>query len=116
MMTRCHIGILGAALLLGVGAARVCFAQEEGTGSSAETVPPDHNPSSSADSGSEGNAVSKRSQETRMGLVGKFAGDQQEIWTSPASLRLSDTDWLIPLSGITAGLFVTDRDFSKHLS
>lgn len=42
--------------------------------------------------------------------------DQKEIWTSPAHLRWSDANWLVPLGGITAGLFVTDRDFSKHLS
>src|SRR5467141_1539996 len=46
----------------------------------------------------------------------RFLEDQKQIWTSPARLRFSDTDWLVPLSGITAGLFVTDRDFSKHLS
>jgi membrane-associated phospholipid phosphatase len=116
-MMRRHIGILGAALLFGASAARVAFAQEEGTGPAAsETARPDHNPSSSADSAPEGNAVSKTSQVTRMGLVGRFVGDQREIWNSPARLRLSDTDWLVPLSGITAGLFVTDRDFSKHLS
>ena len=45
-----------------------------------------------------------------------FVEDQSQIWTSPAKLRFSDTQWLVPLSGITAGLFVTDRDFSKHLS
>jgi membrane-associated phospholipid phosphatase len=50
------------------------------------------------------------------GLVKDFLGDQQQIWTSPARLRLSDTQWIVPFSGITAGLFVTDRDFSKHLS
>jgi membrane-associated phospholipid phosphatase len=49
-------------------------------------------------------------------LASDFFFDQKEIWTSPAKLRLSDTQWLFPLSGITAGLFVTDRDFSKHLS
>src|SRR5258708_9592491 len=50
------------------------------------------------------------------GLAKDFLGDQKQIWTSPARLRFSDTEWLVPLSGITAGLFVTDRDFSKHLS
>src|SRR5437879_1326084 len=50
------------------------------------------------------------------GLGERFLEDQKQIWTSPARLRFSDTDWLVPLSGITAGLFVTDRDFSKHLS
>ncbi|HKW35508.1 MAG TPA: capsule assembly Wzi family protein [Candidatus Acidoferrum sp.] len=49
-------------------------------------------------------------------LTSDFLFDQKEIWTSPAKLRLSDTEWLFPLSGIAAGLFVTDRDFSKHLS
>src|SRR5712664_28962 len=44
-----------------------------------------------------------------------FLLDQKQIWTSPSRLRFSDTDWLVPLSGITAGLLVTDRDFSKHL-
>jgi len=49
-------------------------------------------------------------------LSSDFLLDQKEIWTSPAKLRFSDTQWLVPLSGITAGLFVTDRDFSRHLS
>jgi len=49
-------------------------------------------------------------------LPSDFLLDQKEIWTGTAKLRLSDTEWLVPLSGITAGLFVTDRDFSKHLS
>src|SRR6266446_10852107 len=50
------------------------------------------------------------------GLGKRFLEDQEQIWTSPAKIRFSDTQWLVPLSGITAGLFVTDRDFSKHLS
>ena len=49
-------------------------------------------------------------------LATDFLQDQKQIWTSPAKLRLSDTEWLVPLSGITAGLFVTDQDFSRHLS
>lgn len=49
-------------------------------------------------------------------LPSDFFADQKQIWTSPAKLRVSDTEWLVPLSGITAGLFVTDRDSSKHLS
>jgi Capsule assembly protein Wzi/PAP2 superfamily len=42
--------------------------------------------------------------------------DQKEIWTSPARLRFSDIDWLVPASGIAAGLFVTDSDVSRHIS
>src|ERR1700737_4347358 len=105
MMIRRQIGILGAALLFGVGDARASLAQEQGTGpAESQTTPAKHNPSSSADVPLEGNVVSKTSQGTRMGLVGRFVGDQREIWTSPAKLRFSDTEWLFPLSGITAGV------------
>src|SRR5260370_30715796 len=45
-----------------------------------------------------------------------FLLDQKQIWTSPDRVRFSDVQWLVPLSGITAGLMVTDRDFSAHLS
>jgi membrane-associated phospholipid phosphatase len=45
-----------------------------------------------------------------------FLGDQKQIWTSPARLQFSDADWLLPISGFAAGLFVTDRDVSTHLS
>ncbi len=31
-------------------------------------------------------------------------------------IRFSDTEWLVPLSGISAGLLLTDRDVSLHLS
>jgi membrane-associated phospholipid phosphatase len=50
------------------------------------------------------------------GLGREFLIDQEQIWTSPSKIRFSDTQWLVPLSGITAGLFVTDSDFSRHLS
>jgi len=50
------------------------------------------------------------------GLGKEFLLDQEQIWTSPAKIRFSDTQWLVPLSGITAGLLVTDNDYSKHLS
>jgi hypothetical protein len=46
----------------------------------------------------------------------EFLEDQEQIWTSPAKLRFSDAQWLVPLSGFTAGLFVTDYDYSKSLS
>ena len=29
-----------------------------------------------------------------------FVLDQKQIWTSPARLRFSDTEWLVPLAGI----------------
>jgi membrane-associated phospholipid phosphatase len=46
----------------------------------------------------------------------RFLLDQKQIWTSPAQLRWSDANWLVPLSGIAAGLFVTDADMSRHIS
>jgi membrane-associated phospholipid phosphatase len=45
-----------------------------------------------------------------------FLLDQKQIWTSPARLRWQDTNWLIPLSGVTLGLFVTDAEMSRHIS
>jgi hypothetical protein len=53
---------------------------------------------------------------TFKGLAKEFLLDQEQILTSPAKLRFSDTQWLVPLSGITAGLFVTDTEYSKNLS
>lgn len=50
------------------------------------------------------------------GLSKRFLEDQKQIWTSPAKVRFSDTQWLVPLSGLGAGLFVTDVSYSKHLS
>lgn len=41
--------------------------------------------------------------------------DQKQIWTSPARIRFSDAPWLVPLGGITAGLFVTDHQYSASL-
>jgi membrane-associated phospholipid phosphatase len=42
--------------------------------------------------------------------------DQKHIWTSPVRLRLGDAAWLAPLGGLTAGLLLTDRDYSASLS
>jgi membrane-associated phospholipid phosphatase len=114
---RQQLGILGAALLFSVVAVPVSFAQGQEAGPSPlETDPGKHKTSSKIEAPSEVDAVTKASEGSRMGLVRRFVGDQRELWTSPAKLRLSDTEWLVPLSGITAGLFVTDRDFSKHVS
>ena len=49
-------------------------------------------------------------------LAKDVVSDQKRILTSPSRLRLPDIDWLVPLSGISAGLFVTDRDVSTHIS
>src|SRR5437016_12375580 len=111
------MAILGTTMVCGVGKVSVSYAQEQGTRPAAsETASAKDSPSSKTDVATEANGVRKTSQGTRTGLVGRFVGDQREIWTSPAKLRFSDTEWLVPLSGVTAGLFVTDRDFSMHLS
>lgn len=49
-------------------------------------------------------------------LLLDFGEDQKQIWTSPARVRLSDATWLVPLGGLTAGLFATDRQYSASLS
>src|SRR5438445_7803042 len=117
MTIRRQIGNLGVALLFSTCAGHVCSAQEQGAGPAAsETTSDRDTPSSKTDVSAEANAVTKTSQGTPTGLVGRFADDQRKIWTSPARLGFSDAEWLVPLSGITAGLFVTDRDYSMHLS
>src|SRR5437016_9933072 len=117
MYTKRLMAILGTALLFGVGKVSVSYAQGQGTEPAAsETTSEKDNPSPNTDASAKVNVVRKTSQGTRTGLVGRFIDDQRETWTSPAKLRFSDTEWVVPLSGITAGLFVTDHDFSKHLS
>lgn len=57
-------------------------------------------------------------EENKLGLqlFRNIARDQQDIWTSPAHVRLGHATWLVPFAGVTAGLMVTDRDTSLHLS
>ena len=45
-----------------------------------------------------------------------FLQDEKQIWSSPARVRFSDATWLVPLGGIAAGLFATDRQYSASLS
>jgi len=47
-------------------------------------------------------------------LGSDFAGDQKDIWTSPAKIRFADSVWLVPFAGLSAGLFVADRETSRH--
>ncbi len=50
------------------------------------------------------------------GMGKDFLQDQKQIWTSPARVRISDADWLVPMGGFAAGLFATDSAVSRHLS
>jgi hypothetical protein len=45
----------------------------------------------------------------------RFLKDQKQIWLSPWKLRLSDTEWLVPLAGITSAMMLTDASLSKSL-
>lgn len=63
--------------------------------------------------------ISPDEDSTRPGFMGHitdFAEDQKRIWTSPLKARLSDANWLVPLGGITAGLLVTDRQYSASIN
>jgi membrane-associated phospholipid phosphatase len=46
----------------------------------------------------------------------RFLLDQKQILTSPAGLSVSDAGWLLPLGGLASTMFVTDAQFSRHLS
>jgi hypothetical protein len=61
-------------------------------------------------------AVTARKHNWLIDRAEDFAGDQRDIWSSPKNLRFSDTAWLVPLSGLTAGFFVTDADRVRHQS
>ncbi|HET7208392.1 MAG TPA: capsule assembly Wzi family protein [Terriglobales bacterium] len=112
-----QVGILGAALLFSIVTISVSSAQEQAAGTAAsENASEKHDPSTKAEEPPEANAIAKTHEGTQLGLMGRFLDDQRRVWTSPTKLRFSDTEWVVPFSGITAGLFVTDRDFSKHLS
>jgi len=49
-------------------------------------------------------------------LASDFVSDQKDLWTSPSKLTFADSTWLVPMSGITAGLFVTDAGYSNSLT
>ncbi len=62
--------------------------------------------------------ASNETAENKLGLqlFKNIARDQRDIWTSPAHVRLGHADWLVPFAEVAAGLMVTDRDTSLHLS
>ena len=60
----------------------------------------------------------KDDQENSVGLhlLKNIAEDQKALWIGPRNLRWADADWLVPLSGAAAAMFVTDSSYSRHLS
>jgi membrane-associated phospholipid phosphatase len=62
--------------------------------------------------------AASREYASRSAIAGHFQDflqDQKQIWSSPARVRFSDTTWLVPLGGLAAGLFATDRQYSASL-
>src|SRR5258708_27940644 len=110
-------GILGATMLLCLSTVPVPRALGQVPDApTTETAARPDKPSVQTYAPPEGNSAVQRSKKTGTGLLGRFVDDQRAIWSSPARLRLSDTEWLVPLSGITAGPFLADPRFHKHLS
>ena len=117
MTIKRQVGILGAALLFSAVMARLSSAQEQAAGPTpSEAATEKHDSSSKADEPTEATSIAKTPAGTQPGLLKRFLDDQQRVWTSPTQLRFPDTEWLVPLSGFTAGLVVTDSDFNKSLS
>jgi membrane-associated phospholipid phosphatase len=49
-------------------------------------------------------------------LTRNFLEDQKRIWTGAAHLKFTDAQWIVPIATLSTGLFVTDAEYSKHLS
>ena len=74
-----------------------------------ETVADADTKSSGQDAPGDGNTIGVQ-------FLKHLVSDQKSIWTSPARLRWADGTWLVPLAGVTGGLFATDRSAIKGLS
>lgn len=91
--------------------------QSDGDGSSEKGASPSHEkPAAKIKSTAEAQEASVTLPHGARELGERFLLDQKQIWTSPAHLRWSDTNWLVPLSGLTEGMFATDADLSRHFS
>jgi hypothetical protein len=78
---------------------------------------PEKKPAKASDRDTDADALPISESPLRWRELGRnVLQDQKQIWTSPLHLRFSDTEWLVPFAGITAGLLVTDSDVSRHLS
>ena len=86
---------------------------EKGTGESGRAKHEAEEPNASVDP-----AANWEDRENSVGLslLKNIAQDQKALWIGPKHLRFDDADWLVPLGGAAAAMFVTDTDYSKHLS
>jgi len=123
-MTRCWIGLgLGFSLLGTAVLSASCYAtaQEPQSGVGAEQSTRENRSSNrkTGDPDPAGEPASQQeSRENSVGLhlLKNIAEDQKALWIGPKSLRWVDADWLVPLGGAAAAMFVTDTEYSKHLS
>lgn len=124
MSVRVTVAVLTVVGVMGLASARGLAAplpQELETTSNAappksdEQVQREKNPEVESSAVRDGE-FSSSSQHSVRSLGADFLEDQRQIWSSPSKLRFSDAQWLVPFSGIAAGLFVTDSDFSSRLS
>src|SRR6202046_27282 len=100
----------------------ICYArpQENQAEGSSQSEKTDTESSSNLDSARKLNVAPAKSSDYDnsfgLHLFGRFLRDQEGIWSSPAELRLSDANWLMPFGLAMAGTLGTDTEFSKHLS
>jgi hypothetical protein len=45
-----------------------------------------------------------------------LAHDQKDIWTSPFKARIQDLNWIVPLTGVSAGLINADAELSSRIT
>ena len=79
---------------------------------SAQQTPAPPNPQPQSQSAPWTNPFEKLSHPNESKFFIHLADDQKNIWTSPFHLKPADAKWLVPVSGIATGLFVTDPQSS----
>jgi hypothetical protein len=123
-MTRWWTSLRLGFILLGtsaLSAASYATPQEPGPGVGAEKSTGESKSSNrkTSEADSAGEPASQREErENGVGLhlLKNIAEDQKALWIGPKNLRWIDADWLVPLGGAAAAMFVTDTDYSRHLS
>jgi membrane-associated phospholipid phosphatase len=89
---------------------------DQGSMTASPTNPEPITPEARVDPGTFGAASAGKSRTWFPEHIAQLFQDQQNIWSAPTRVRFSDATWLVPLGGITAGLFATDRQYSASLS